>query len=221
MSKHLERSINRLTRDLIMLSSIVEESVAKSVDALYKGDPAIAKNVIEKDTEIDAKEIEIEEECLKIIALNQPVAIDLRRLVVILKINNDLERIGDLAKNISRHAIKILNNSSIVTEIDIKEISSRVLNMVKMSIDSFVNIESETAVSVLKKDDEVDDLNKKLTNKLAEKLKSDPQNSLIYLQHIHIIRHLERIADHATNIAEDILYLIDGNIVRHPHLKSS
>ncbi len=219
MSLHLERSLNNLTKELIFLSSIAEESVKLSIKSLYQRDTDIALKVIENDKKIDAKEIDIEEECLKIIALHQPVAIDLRRLIVILKINNDLERIGDLSKNISRHVIKIIEKKEKTLNIDIEKISNKVLFMLKLSINSLVKTDDKFAKIVLDTDDEVDEMNRDITISLIQSLKNDPDNTELYIQHIHIIRHLERIADHATNIAEDIIYLINGEIVRHPHLR--
>ena len=219
MSVHLEKSINNLTKELIILSSMAEESVKLSIESLYRKDMELAKKVIEDDKKIDMKEIDIEEECLKIIALNQPVAIDLRRLIVILKINNDLERIGDLAKNISRHVLKILSGSSIILDINIEMISTKVQFMLKESINSLVAINDKFAKIVLDTDDEVDDMNRNITTSLIQLIRNDPKNTELYIQHIHIISHLERIADHATNIAEDIIYLIKGKIVRHPNLK--
>jgi len=219
MSLHLERSLNNLTKNLIILSSISEENVKLSIKSLYQRNIDTALKVIENDKKIDAKEIDIEEECLKIIALYQPVAIDLRRLIVILKINNDLERIGDLAKNISRHVIKIIEKKEKTLNIDIEKISNKVLFMLKLSINSLVKTDGKFATIVLDTDNEVDEMNRDITISLIQSLRNDPENTDLYIQHIHIIRHLERIADHATNIAEDIIYLINGKIVRHPHLR--
>lgn len=218
MAVHLEIAVSDLMKELISLSTLVEESVRLSVKALEKNDLTMAENVIKQDKRIDEDEIRIEEECLKIIALHQPVAIDLRRLVVILKINNDLERIGDLAANISKHVKRILRSGIKKENFIADKISEKVQKMLTMSIDSIINIDIEKSYEILATDDEVDEMNKKLYGEILEKIMEEPDNTKVLLQYIHIVRHLERIADHTTNIAEDIIYLIKGDIVRHKDL---
>jgi len=215
MAIHLEKATKKLTGELIQLSSLVEESVRLSINSLVERDIDLAKRVIKNDEIIDQKEIDIEEECLKIFALHQPVAIDLRRIVTILKINNDLERIGDLAQNISKSVIRILSASIFIEGFDIGAICGSVQLMVKMSIDSISSVNINKAKKILKMDDEVDEQNSVLYDEMIEKIKETPENVKTLIQYIHIIRHLERIADHTTNIAEDIIYMINGEIVRH------
>ncbi len=215
MALHLEKAIKKLTGELIQLSSHVEESVKLSIKSLIYKDIELAKRVIKDDEIIDRKEIDIEEECLKIFALHQPVAIDLRRLVTILKINNDLERIGDLSQNISKNVLRILSSSVFVEGFDIGKICNSVQLMVKKSIDSISSVNIEKAREILKMDDIVDEQNSTLYNEMIKKIKESPEKMEILIQYIHIIRHLERIADHTTNIAEDIIYMIKGEIVRH------
>jgi len=215
MSMHLEKAVKKLTGELIYLSAQVEESVKLSIRSLVERDMDLAKDVIKNDEVIDQKEIDIEEDCLKILALHQPVAIDLRRLVMIMKVNNDLERIGDLAQNISKSVMRILSSSVIVEGFDIDNICNSVQTMVKMSIDAISSVDIKKAREILRTDDKVDEQNARLYSEMIEKIKRSPENLEILIQYIHVIRHLERIADHTTNIAEDIIYMISGEIVRH------
>lgn len=217
MSMHLHRAIDKLTEQLIALSALVEESVKRAVQSLEEGSSQLAHQVIEDDKIIDNKEIDIEEECLKIFALHQPVARDLRFLVAVLKINNDLERIGDLAQNICKHAIRILNKPLIEKNFNrsILEIYNKVLPMLKDSLDSIVNLDADTANRILIADDEVDRLHRGFAQEMVEEIKKNPDKIETLIHYLHIARHLERIADHTTNIAEDIIYLTTGEIVRH------
>jgi phosphate transport system protein len=217
MPVHLQRAISQLMKLLVALSAKVEESVKRVIHALEENNIQMARDVIEDDKEIDVREIAIEEECLKILALHQPVARDLRFLVAVLKINNDLERIGDLAQNISYHVIHILSRPVLIkpARLDILGIYQKVQSMLKKSLDSIVNLEVTSAYDVLKSDDEVDHLQREFETALIEVTRQDPGDADVFVQYIHIARHLERIADHATNVAEDIIYLINGDIVRH------
>jgi len=215
MSAHLQRAIDKLMEELIGLSAKVEENLKLAVQSVEELDLDLARQVMEKDEAIDAKEMDIEEECLKIFALHQPVAIDLRYLVAVLKINNDLERIGDLAQNIAKTTRRILSKPEVVKPIDFQELYIRVRHMLKKSLDSIVNLDLESAREVLKADNEVDELNRDHYFKVMEDIKKDPQHVEVLIQYVHVARHLERIADHTTNIAEDVIYLISGEIARH------
>lgn len=217
MSAHLQRAIEQLMKMLIELSTKVENSVKRTIKALEENDIQLARSVINEDEAIDKDEIEIEEECLKIFALHQPVAIDLRYLVAVMKINNDLERIGDLAQNISWHVIHILSRPEMVnpSRSDILGIYKKVEAMLKKSLDLIIGLDVAKGYEILKADDEVDHLQREFEVNILELIKQDPQDADIFVQYIHIARHLERIADHATNVAEDIIYLINGEIIRH------
>ena len=215
MAKHLQRAIDGLMEHLISLSAKVEENVRLSIAAVEELDADLAGKVIVIDEEIDQEEIAIEEECLKIFALHQPVAIDLRYLVAVLKINNDLERIGDLALNIAEHGLHIIKAKGLLHKYNFHAISQKVLEMVNLSLDSLINLSAEMAKSVLERDDEVDNMNKQLCHQIQNKIKESPQETDNLIHYIHISRHLERIADHTTNIAEDIIYLTKGEIIRH------
>ncbi len=215
MGRHLQRAIQNLMRQLIALSSRVEESIEMAVKSLEKRDEEMAKNVIETDEEIDQKEIDIEEECLKILALHQPVAIDLRYIIAALKINNDLERIGDLAMDIAEHAIILITNPRPIKYFDFNFMFENVKNMLRKSLDSLVHLDSSKAFEVLEEDDRVDEIDKQICKEVLKEIKKDHENAEFLIQNIHISRHLERVADLATNIAEDLIYLTKGEIVRH------
>lgn len=216
MSAHLQRAIETLMKQLISLSTKVEENVKLSLLCLEEKNLDLARKVIREDEVIDQREIDIEEECLKILALHQPVAIDLRYLVAVMKINNDLERIGDLAQDIAQHACTIINQDTLQPPpVSLDEIYDRVQAMLKKSLDSIIKLDVKTSFDILKADDEVDRMHYRLTEQVQEQMKKNPDDVDTLLQYIYIIRQLERIADHATNIAEDIIYLIEGKIVRH------
>lgn len=217
MAKHLQRAINQLMEQLIALGAKVESSVKRSVQSLEESDIPLAEQVIREDSEIDKRELDIEEECLKIFALHQPVAVDLRYLVAVLKINNDMERIGDLAQNIAGHTLRILRASALVkpSQLDVTPIYHKVQVMLKKSIDAIVNLDVKTAGEIMKADDEVDRLHREYAQRVVEEIRTHPDKAEVLIQYIHVARHLERIADHTTNIAEDVIYLIEGEIVRH------
>ncbi|HLP57881.1 MAG TPA: phosphate signaling complex protein PhoU [Candidatus Deferrimicrobium sp.] len=218
MPAHLEIAIKNLLKLLNALSAKVEESVRRSFQSLEENDAELARKVIKDDEIIDQQEIDIEEECLKILALHQPVAIDLRYLVAALKINNDLERIGDLASNISRHSLDILSDPLLKKPVDFQDMCRLTQSMLKNSLDSLVNLDINAAYEILKKDDEVDRMNKNLSAEIVEAIKKNPAKADVLVLFIYIARHLERLADHTTNIAEDIIYLITGEIMRHGNL---
>jgi phosphate transport system protein len=191
--------------------------VKRSIHSLEENNIELARQVIKDDKEIDKREIDIEEECLKILALHQPVAIDLRYIVAVLKINNDLERIGDLAQNISQNVTRILDApvNMRTQHCDLQKIYNNAREMLKNSLDAIVNLDADTAEKVLKADDEVDRLNREFAREVIEEVKKNPEKAYVLHQYINISRHLERIADHATNIAEDVIYLVNGEIIRH------
>lgn len=215
MGKHLQREIQNLMRRLIILSSRVEESIEMAVKSLEKRDEQMAKTVIKMDEEIDQTEIDIEEECLKILALYQPVAIDLRYIIAALKINNDLERIGDLAVDIAEYALILIENPRPIKYFNFDFMFENVQNMLQNSLDSLVHLDSDKALEVLKADDKVDKIDKQICKAVLLEIKRDHENAEFLIQNIHISRRLERVADLATNIAEDLIYLTKGEIIRH------
>jgi phosphate transport system protein len=218
MSQIFVHEIERLKKRILSLSAQVEENVVDAVKALNTRDAVLAKKVILSDSEIDRQEIEVEEEALKILALYQPVAMDLRFLTTVLKINNDLERIGDLAANIAKRARKICKEPEVAVPNELGEAALKARDMVRNSLTAFVNLDSQMANEVRDADDEVDQLCKDVVKFVTRTGKKDPEKLSLYLTMMLAARNLERIGDHATNIAEDIIYLIDGVIVRHPAL---
>lgn len=214
MTLLLQKEINRLRSMIVTLSGVVEEAFNKAVSAFIHKDIALAKAVIAGDERIDAMEIELEEECLKLLALHQPVAIDLRYVVACLKINNDLERIGDLAAK-SAKRVKAVAKSKVEVDFDFLAMMNRTQAMLQQSLNSILNMDCELARKVCDADTEVDNMKKEAGNVLSSIIKEDPKNSEFYLQFLGLTRDIERIADYATNIAEDVIYMIEGKIIRH------
>lgn len=216
MSVHLHREIQEIKRRILELGAVVEETVFKAVKAVETRDSKLAREIIEGDQRLDLAEVEIEEECLKILALHQPVATDLRFIVAVLKINNDLERIGDLAVNIASRAQKL---SSITTPpeamIDFQGCETKVQQMLRQSLQSLVNLDESLAKTVCASDDAIDDINRSVHKQVIQAIKDHPKDVDRCLLLLSVSRNLERIADHATNIAEDVIYMIHGEIVRH------
>ena len=215
MSGHLQREIENLKKKLLALGAFVEESVQKAVTAISKRNAAAAREVIESDPEIDKMEIDIEEDCLKVLALHQPVAIDLRFIVAVLKINNDLERIGDLAVNIAERAAFLATQQRVDIPFDFAGMASKAKTMLARSLDALINGDTELAHSVCAADDEVDQINREMYYQIQDGIRNSPEQMVCLLHLLSVSRHLERIADHATNIAEDVIYMIAGEIVRH------
>jgi phosphate transport system protein len=215
MSQHLQKEIEGLKKKLLGLAAIVEEGLTRAVLSLEKKDMAMAQRVLAEDTEVDTTEIEVEEDCLKILALHQPVAVDLRFIIAALKINNDLERIGDLAVNIAERSLALAAKPEFELLSEIQKMCEKAVRMLKLSLDSFIALDWKQALSVCAADDEVDLLYRDMYAKIKAGIMNTPQKIDEYLQVLSVSRHLERIADHATNIAEDVIYMIKGDIVRH------
>ena len=215
MPQHLQREIENLKKKLLALGARVETAVRDATSSIEKRELEVAQKIIDDDVAIDNTEIEIEEDCLKILALHQPVAVDLRFIVAVLKINNDLERIGDLAVNIAERAIFLANQPRINIPVDLVDMAHNAQSMLQKSLDALVNHDARLAHKVCVSDDIVDQLNRQMYLKVQEAILENPQqiSSLIHL--LSASRHLERIADHTTNIAEDVIYMIEGQIVRH------
>lgn len=215
MGKHLQREIEGLKRLITALSTVVEESVRKAVRSIEERDAALAKEVIERDWVIDEQEVRVEEECLKILALHQPVAIDLRFIIAALKINNDLERMGDLAVNIAERTVFLHDREPIQAPFAFDEMCGKTLAMLRGSLDSLFDMDAALARRVLASDDEVDEINREMYAKIGAAIQADPSRTDRLLSYLSTSRHLERIADATTNIAEDVIYMIEGTIVRH------
>ena len=215
MTKILEREIERLKKMVFSLSAEVEEATQRAVKAITERDAELARQVIEHDYMIDEKEVEVEEECLKILALHQPVAIDLRFIIAVLKINSDLERVGDLAVNVAEHA-KVLSTQPPAGEPpDFAKMARKALSMLNRSLDALVNMDANLARKVCKEDDEVDEMNRRNYKAVGETIQETPHNVGPLTRFLTVSHHLERVADHSTNISEDIIYMTEGQIVRH------
>ncbi|MFZ2657310.1 MAG: phosphate signaling complex protein PhoU [Victivallales bacterium] len=215
MSVLLSKEITRLKKKILQMTAIVEESVRKAVSAVRYKNEALADEVIQNDDGIDLMENELEEECLKILALHQPVAIDLRYVVVCMKINNDLERIGDLAVNIADRAKAISREKDDFIPDSISEMIEKTISMLKKSLDAFIDMDLKTAREISLMDDEVDELNRNMYQEIRKMIMEDPKRTGYLLHVLGVSRQLERIGDYATNISEDVIYMIEGRIVRH------
>lgn len=211
---YLAREIENLKSQLLSLSAFVEEAFDKSVLASARRDDVMAREVIEADATIDDMEVELEEECLKVLALHQPVAKDLRLMIALLKINNDLERIGDQAVNIAKR-VRHLSPEEKIDKERLSRMADMVRTMLRTSLDSLVQADVELANKVLALDDEVDEMNRVNFRQAVKLIQEAPEETDEILGSLTISRNLERIADLATNIAEDVIYLISGEIVRH------
>ena len=215
MSKHLERDLDNLQKDLLALAASVEEAIHKAIRALQTRDVALAEEVIDGDNDIDEEENHVEEECLKVLALHQPVAVDLRRVTSVLQINTDLERMADLAEDIAERAVALAAWPANPIPADLQRMTDLTSSMVRQALDSFVNLDATLARLVSRLDDEVDRCNKSIINELIGMMQRSPDTVEPGLSFFSATRHLERIADHATNIAENVIYLVGGEIVRH------
>jgi len=215
MPNIFQKELNKLRKYILSLGALVEERLDQAVESVKNHNSKMAENIIENDVEIDRKEVELEEECLKLMALHQPVAIDLRFIIIVLKINNDLERIGDLVVNICESTIFLSHQPDTQPVFDFSEMSEKVKKMLKMSLDSMVNMDLDLAKQVCKIDSKIDEMNRNMYEQVEKGIKKHPDQVKAYLYNRSISKHLERIADLATNIAEDVIYMIEGEIVRH------
>ena len=218
MSKHLERDLDRLKKELLVMGGMVEEATDLAISAIVDRRKDLAEQVTAGDDKIDAKELEVEDECLKMLALHQPVASDLRFIITVLKVNNDLERMGDLAKNIAERALVLVKQPPIEGAQDFQKMAERVRMMVHECIDALVHRDVDLARKVCLDDREVDEENKKHFTQLQQVMAKDTDTIERAVHLLSVSRHLERIADHATNIAEDVVFLVDGEVIRHLRL---
>ena len=216
MSVHLHRELDRLRGRLLGLAGEVEQQLQKAITAVLNRDPQLADEVEAGDRKIDQFEVELEEECLKVLALYQPVAADLRFLITVLKINNDLERVGDLAVNIARKARTLSQMPPVRMPFDLDGMWRKVQEMLRQSVDSLVNGDADAAEDVCKRDEAVNAQKKAIRQQVEQLIEQHPDQVKTWLQVLAVSRNLERVADHATNIAEDVIYLVRGHIVRHP-----
>jgi len=215
MSKHLQRDLEHLKKLILTLGSMVEEASNQAIAALVDRRPELAEQVMAGDDEIDRREVELEEECLKILALHQPVAADLRYIVAVMKVNNDLERMGDLAVNIAERAMFLSTHEPLELVLDFTNMVDKTRGMVRQALDALVHKNTDLARLVCRKDDEVDELNRRMFDVLQELIVQDPATIERAIHTLSVARHLERIADLATNIAEDVVFMVEGEVIRH------
>ena len=213
--RHFEEELEQLKGKLLEMSALVEAAVQRSVAAVAQKDRSAADQVFRDEARINQLEMDIDEFAINLLATQQPLAADLRLVVAALKINTDLERMGDLSVSIAQRAISLLSEPVIKPMVDIRHMSALVESMVRKSLDAFVANDADMARSVLASDDAVDSLRTASYHELVSFMEKDPQNIPQALDLIGITRSLERIADHSTNIAEDVLFLVKGVDVRH------
>ena len=215
MERRFEGELNTLRESLIHMCSLSEEAIAKAIKALVDRNTELAEEVIHQDNAINELEVEIDRQCLRLFALRQPIAIDLRFISSAMKINNQLERIGDEAVNIAERALGLIKEPHLKPLIDIPRLAVMAQKMVKDSINSFISRDAGLARSVCEHDSEVDNLNAQIFRDLLTYMLEDRATISRAIRLIFTARHLERIADHATNIAEDVIYMVSGSDIRH------
>ncbi len=213
--RHFQQELEELKGKLLEMSALVEAAVQRSVSAVTQKDRSAAEQVIRDEARVNELEMAIDEFAINLLATQQPLAADLRLIVAALKINTDLERMGDLSVNIAQKAISLLSEPVVKPMIDIEHMSALVESMVRKSLDAFVANDADLARSVLASDDAVDSLRTASYHELVSFMEKNPQNIPQALDLIGVTRSLERIADHSTNVAEDVLFLVQGIDVRH------
>ncbi len=215
MAQHFLREIEALKQKLLGLSAMVEERIAKAIDSVVKHDATLALEVVEGDNDVDQMEVEVEEDCLKLLALYQPVAVDLRFVVAVLKINNDLERMADKAVNIARRAEYLSQHPRQTLPSSLTAMAREVELMVRHSLDALVQDDTTLARQVCANDRAVDRLNREIHREIQDQIRANPDDVERLVHTLSVARHLERIGDLATNVAEDVIYTVEGEIVRH------
>ena len=216
MSRHLQRDLDALKKELLQLGGMVETAINNSLIALNDRRPELAEALIKEEKLVDEKEVHIEEECLKILALPQPVAMDLRFIVVVLKVNNDLERMGDMASKIAKRSLLLASEDPNPTLREFREVlPDYIRTMVKNSLEAMIKLDLEMARKVIEMDNTVDEINKQMYQAFHQQVIADPNTTQRALATLSVSRYLERIADLATNVAEDVIFMIDGEVIRH------
>ena len=215
MERPFDRQLGALRKNLIQMASMVETAIANAGKSLIERNSELARLVVKSDEQIDSLELEIDKQCVDLLALRQPMAIDLRFITSAIKITNNLERMGDLAVNIAERVIPLNQEPQLKPLIDIPRMATITQTMVKDSIDAFVNRDTALARSVSERDSTVDSLNDQIFKELLTYMMQDPKNIMRAVHLILISRHLERIADHSTNIAEEVVYIVKAKVVKH------
>ena len=220
-SRQYEKELHDLGDKILFLGGTVEEMIARAMQALVERDSDLARRVIEMDRTVDSSELDVDHMSLNLLALRQPAASDLRFITTALKIVTDLERIGDLAVNIAERALELNQEPPLKPYIDIPHMAREVSDMVHRALDSFVKRDAAEARAVLSADDAVDALNVQLFRELLTYMIEEPKNVTRALRITFIAKYLERIGDHATNIAQMVIFMCEGRDVRHPRLRGS
>lgn len=218
MSTHLARDLQSLHQHIMSMCAVVEEAVHRAFDELDRPDVKVSQEIVDGDDDIDRLDVRVEEECLKILALHQPMAHNLRRVAAVMKIAWELERVADVAVNIAERVAGLAGAPEVPVPDKLNGMAQIALDMLRLSLDAFVAQDSRLARSVCGQDQLVDDLNREIIDELLVLMKRSPDRVEPALQLFSVSRHIERIADHATNIAEDVVYLIEGEIIRHHSL---
>lgn len=215
MTKHLQRDLDTLRKNILTLGSLVEEATNKAIKALADMDLELIDEILSGEDEINKMEIDIEEECLKVLALHQPVAVDLRLLIVVLKVNNDLERMGDQAVNIAGRVRHLSDQDPLRATVDFLAMGRLACNMVRTSLDALVNQDTVAAKEVLEMDDRLDDMHAEAYRVLRNLMSQEPATVNTSVSYLTISSNLERIGDLSTNIAEEVIFMEEGEVVRH------
>ncbi|MGD0337762.1 MAG: phosphate signaling complex protein PhoU [Bacteroidota bacterium] len=215
MRRFFEEQLDQLRTNIIKMGSVVDEQIDFAIKALEESNLELARIVIDRDNKVDEYDNLIDRQCENIFAMTQPVAVDLRLLMSALKMNNELERVGDIAKNIAERVTPLRDHADLIRRTKILEMAAIARQMVKHAIDSFVNNDPALARDICINDDTVDDLDREIFQSLVAEMKVDPE-IIEPAAHLMIVsRHIERLADHATNIAEDVIFLVDAKIIKH------
>lgn len=217
MSKHLERELTSLRERLVGQFTVVEQMIQLAVRSLVERRSDFADRVIESDAGVDSTDIQIEEECLKLLALHQPVAFDMRWLIAVIKVNGEIERMADTACNIAERAKALTKFPFFEVPGQLNEMVDATIRMVRRSLDAFINCDTKMAADVIRMDDSVDSLNRVVIELLHQQMKADSEMIEPAVHCFSASRHLERIADLAENLSEEVIYLVDGEIIRHHH----
>ncbi len=215
IQRHFDEELAELKTKLLRMAGLVEDQIDKALAALVTRDSILAHDVIERDHKVNAFDVEIDEDCIQLLALHQPAARDLRLVTTAMKIATELERISDLAENVCERAIELNEEPQLKPYIDIPRMGNQARIMVKESIDAFVKDDAALARKVLTNDDLVDELMEQLFRELLSFMIEDPRTISRAIRLSFIAKYLERMADHATNIAELVVYLVEGRIIRH------
>ncbi|MEZ4649298.1 MAG: phosphate signaling complex protein PhoU [Candidatus Eisenbacteria bacterium] len=215
METHLHREVEQLKTRVLEVGGMVEESLQKAILAISRRDAVLAEQVVQGDEEVDRMEVDVEEDCLQILALYQPVASDLRFIVAVLKLNNDLERIGDLAVNIAQRVKNLGEFPPVEMPFDFRRMAEKVQQMLKGALDALVNLDPQLAREICAADQEIDAIHRTVYQGVYDGIRKNPDQMQPLIATLTVARHLERIADHATNIAEDVIYTVEGQITRH------